>query len=84
MPMTHKAFYGSVNWKALRLRKLKKDPLCQICLANGFYKEGLDIDHIVEVTDDYSLRLELSNLQTLCRSCHMKKTNDERIKRKKV
>jgi len=81
MTKTNKAFYGSAQWKALRERKIRKDPLCQICLTKGFLNEGKDIDHIVEIKDDYSLRQEITNLQTLCRSCHMYKTNQERIKR---
>jgi 5-methylcytosine-specific restriction protein A len=76
-------FYGSVEWKALRTRKIKKDPLCQICLPKGFLREGKDIDHIIEIKDNYSLRLSITNLQTLCRSCHMYKTNKERICRNK-
>jgi 5-methylcytosine-specific restriction endonuclease McrA len=81
---SNRAFYGSSDWKALRIRKLKKDPLCQMCLPKGFLKDGMDIDHIVEIKDDYSRRLDISNLQTLCRSCHMYKTNQERILRKKM
>jgi 5-methylcytosine-specific restriction protein A len=81
MPSTNKAFYGSTQWKALRDRKIRKDPLCQLCLPKGFLREGKDIDHIIELKDDYSLRLDITNLQTLCRSCHMYKTNQERLSR---
>jgi len=50
-------------------------------MANGFLRSGQDIDHIVEIKDDYSLRLEMTNLQTLCRSCHAQKTHRERLER---
>ena len=83
MSNTHKAFYGSAAWRNLRNAKLKKDPLCQVCLPKGYLNEGKDIDHIVEVKDDYSRRLDITNLQTLCRSCHMFKTHSERKQREK-
>lgn len=84
MPVGSRAFYGTSEWKTLRLRKLQKDPLCQMCLNNGFLKDGHDIDHIVEISDDYSRRLDITNLQSLCRSCHMHKTHKERGLRKKM
>lgn len=83
MNKSSRAFYGTTAWKTLRDRKLQKDPLCQMCLSKGFLKDGHDIDHIIEIKDDYSLRLDIRNLQTLCRSCHMHKTNEERNIRKK-
>jgi 5-methylcytosine-specific restriction protein A len=83
MGHSNRQFYGSTEWKALRTRKIKKDPLCQVCLPKGFLSEGKDIDHIIEIKDNYSLRLDITNLQTLCRSCHMYKTNKERIVRNK-
>ncbi|HHC6468741.1 TPA: HNH endonuclease signature motif containing protein [Vibrio parahaemolyticus] len=70
-----KSFYASKQWKDLRTAKIKKDPLCEVCLKNGFIREGKDIDHIIEIKDDYSRRLDMTNLQTLCRSCHMAKTS---------
>lgn len=83
MNKSSRVFYGTAAWKSLRDRKLKKDPLCQVCLSNGFLKDGHDIDHIIEIKDDYSLRLDINNLQTLCRSCHMHKTHKERNLREK-
>lgn len=77
----YKAFYGSPAWKALRERKLKQDPLCEVCKANGFIREGKDIDHVVEIKDDFSLRLDITNLRTNCRSCHMAKTARARKER---
>lgn len=77
----YKTFYSTTAWKKLRALKLSKDPLCENCLDNGFVKAGHDIDHIVELKDDYTRRLDMSNLMTLCRPCHMAKTARERRER---
>ncbi|EKZ9011104.1 MULTISPECIES: HNH endonuclease signature motif containing protein [Vibrio harveyi group] len=77
------SFYKSRKWKELREYKLKKDPLCEECKANGFVRAGHDIDHIVEIKDDFSRRLDITNLRTLCRSCHVTKTIRTRKRRTK-
>lgn len=74
----YKKFYGSSKWKELRTNKLKKDPLCEDCKSNGFIRAGMDVDHIVEIKDDFSRRLDMTNLKTLCRSCHVAKTSRAR------
>tara|TARA_Y100001951_G_scaffold104784_1_gene117738 strand:- start:4188 stop:4523 length:336 start_codon:yes stop_codon:yes gene_type:complete len=76
------SFYGSAAWKNLRDKKLRLDPLCEDCKDNGFIKEGMDVDHIVEVKDDYSRRLDITNLRTLCRSHHVHKTHRVKQERK--
>ncbi|KAB0285456.1 HNH endonuclease [Vibrio fortis] len=70
----YQAFYKSPEWKALRERKIKQEPLCETCKDNGFIREGQDVDHVIEIKDDFSLRLDITNLRTLCRSCHVHKT----------
>ncbi|GKT04455.1 HNH endonuclease [Furfurilactobacillus entadae] len=47
--------------------------LCQSCLRRGVVREGRVVDHIVALRDDWSKRLELANLQTLCDECHDEK-----------
>lgn len=84
MSDSHKSFYGSAAWRNLRNKKLKLNPLCEDCLDKGFLNEGKDIDHIVEIKDDWDRRLDLTNLRTLCRSCHMAKTAAVRKQRKTV
>jgi 5-methylcytosine-specific restriction protein A len=79
----NKTFYGSKEWRNLRDKKLRKDPLCEDCKDNGFLREGKDVDHVVEIKDDYSRRLDITNLRTLCRSCHMHKTHKVRRDRAK-
>lgn len=44
---------------------------CAECGATG----KLDVDHILNRGSHYHLRMDLSNIQYLCRSCHIKKTS---------
>lgn len=54
----------------------KTNGLCYICLENGIYKEGQQIDHKIPLIQDGSNELE--NLFIVCRPCHQTKTNHER------
>jgi len=69
--------YG-VAWRKLRLLVLDRDSrLCQSCLAQGLVTAGNEVDHIKPKSlggDDC-----LTNLQTLCYSCHKTKTLKERV-----
>lgn len=78
----NKGFYDSKEWKrARRLAIIRDKGLCVKCLADGKYTPFDVVDHIVELKDDYSLRVELSNLQCLCHAHHNRKTQEEKIKR---
>lgn len=47
---------------------------CRICGARHRARE-LDVDHIVEIARG-GAALEYSNLQTVCRRCHVRKTQE--------
>lgn len=77
-----RAFYNSKRWRELsKQAKLRDDYLCQDCLAEGIYKQCDVTDHIVEVRDDWSKRWEMSNLRSLCHTCHGLKTREEKKRR---
>ncbi len=59
----HTVFYA--NW---RKEILQRD--CGKCVRCGSI-DKLDAHHIVSWKDDEKLRLDISNGETLCRSCHM-------------
>lgn len=62
------------RWKALRLEILRRDGFqCVQCGARG----RLEVDHIKPVRTHPELSYEPSNLQTLCPSCHTRKTRIE-------
>lgn len=70
-----KAFYNSGAWRKLRnMVKIRDAGLCQMCLVDKKIVAGVEVDHIIPIKVDWSLRLTESNLQLLCRSCHNKKT----------
>lgn len=75
-----KSFYNSKEWKEKRLSILKRDNYeCQDCKQKGklttSYDAVLEIDHIKELKEYPELKLEDSNLRTLCRTCHNIKHN---------
>ena len=57
-------------WKALRLAKLKADPLCWWCLRKGVLTAANTVDHIEPITERPDLRLVWSNLRSGCKPCH--------------
>lgn len=66
------AFYHSKEWQALRMQALRRDSYeCVVCKAAGKVSMGtLEVDHIKDIEHYPSLRLTLSNLQTLCKYHH--------------
>lgn len=60
-------FYGSLRWKRLRQMKLRREPLCERC---GSIAEM--VHHRVEIKKDWSQRLDMNNLISLCHKCHQK------------
>ncbi|RMF94713.1 MAG: HNH endonuclease [Planctomycetota bacterium] len=55
------------DWFALRTKYLKKHPWCEVC-----GKRADLVHHIVPVSEAPERRLDESNLQSVCRSCHGK------------
>ena len=64
---------GGRPWRRLREKIIFRD--CYTCRSCGVVTDAPEVDHIINVaqggTDDES------NLQTLCASCHKKKTARE-------
>lgn len=78
-------FYQSAAWKKTRKLALIRDNyLCQGCLSKKRFTNAEMVHHIVEVKDDINLRLELSNLESLCNSCHNKRHNRHENRGKKI
>ncbi|WP_420536203.1 HNH endonuclease signature motif containing protein [Elstera cyanobacteriorum] len=61
--------YSSPEWKALRAAHLKHNRTCTACCAPASV-----VDHVRAWKGNQALFLDPSNLQSLCRSCHSKKT----------
>jgi 5-methylcytosine-specific restriction protein A len=68
-----KDIYNTKRWKLLRRKKLALNPICQEC-DNELATE---VDHIVGIAERPDLAFTLSNLRSLCKKDHSKKTNLE-------
>lgn len=66
-----KAFYKSRAWQAVRRRALIRDYyLCQDCLTENRLTQADTVHHRVEIGKDWSKRLNMDNLVSLCAACH--------------
>lgn len=62
------------RWKGLRLEALRRDGWkCVKCGARG----RLEVDHVAPVRLAPDRAFDLTNLQSLCPSCHARKTRIE-------
>ena len=48
--------------------------LCQDCLDIGITEVARVVDHVIELKDNWDLRLDDDNLRPLCQTCHNRKT----------
>lgn len=73
----HQRMYNSARWKRMRKAQLTREPWCVDCLAQGVYTVATDVDHIAAHRGDERLFYDANNLQSLCHSCHSRKTASE-------
>lgn len=71
------AFYATARWQRQRLQHLKRFPLCRDCGELGVVVAASEVDHITPHRGDAKLMWDRSNWQSLCRSCHSRKTARE-------
>lgn len=60
-------------WERLAKAFLREHPLCAACDAEGRTTAAELVDHVAELRDG-GARLDASNLQSLCRRCHARKS----------
>lgn len=70
-------FYQSGAWRKLRTKKLLQQPLCEECLKHNCHTPAQMIDHIRPINEG-GAALDLANLQSLCHTCHNRKSGRER------
>ena len=56
----------------IRYWHLQREPLCRACAAQGLTTEGVEVDHVVPLSQGGAD--DASNRQTLCAECHRIKT----------
>jgi 5-methylcytosine-specific restriction protein A len=61
--------YGS-DWRKVRFQKLRMNPICELCHVDHIITEATVVHHLIDVAERPDLRLEMSNLQSLCKSHH--------------
>ena len=62
------------DWHELRTAHLIDEPWCRACAAQGIDRRAALVDHIESISVRPDLRLDPSNLQSLCWPCHNAKT----------
>lgn len=67
-------FYNSKAWEKLRQVFLIENPFCVHCEHEHITRLADHCDHIKPIRTHWHLRLEWSNLQSLCLTCHSSKT----------
>lgn len=64
------------KYRLQKVRKmfLKENPLCAECIKSGIITPALVVDHIEPHKGDYEKFWDEDNMQSLCETCHNKKT----------
>ena len=65
----HHKLYFTNTWRKLRAKKLSEKPLCKSC-----NHPANEVDHIIDHKGDRDIFYDYSNLQSLCKPCHSRKT----------
>ncbi len=69
---------SSRRWRQVRAQKLRQSPLCEQHAKRGEVVVATQVDHIRGLLTRPDLAFVMSNLQSLCTSCHAAKSADER------
>ena len=67
----------NARWRRLRQWFLNSHPLCAECNRNGILTAASVVDHIMPHRGDMALLYDQANLQSLCTTCHNRKTATE-------
>jgi 5-methylcytosine-specific restriction protein A len=68
--------YNTKAWEDIRALQLFNSPLCEECMRSGLTTTATVVDHIKQVKKG-GAAMSLSNLQSLCKSCHNSKSGKE-------
>lgn len=80
--MAHR-FYDSSRWRNIRASVLASAPLCIVCDKAGITTIATQVDHIIPIEQGGN-PTAVDNLQSLCDSCHSKKTLNENTESFKI
>ena len=74
---SYSKLYSTSRWQRLRQYILSKEPLCVECKKNKRIRPATVVDHIKPHKGNKELFYDESNLQSLCKPCHDRKTAKE-------
>lgn len=69
--------YDTARWRTLRKAQLQREPLCRRCQADARLTPASVVDHIKPVNQGGDF-WDTANHQSLCQSCHQRKSAHER------
>lgn len=68
------------KWETFSRNYRKNNPWCVECRRQGIWNDSkIQVDHIIPLEQAPDKKYDLSNLQSLCCSCHSKKTHREKL-----
>ena len=70
----YRQWYADPLWRKIRANQLAKWPLCEECLSVGVITPAKVVDHIIPHRGKWTVFTDTENLQSLCESCHNRKT----------
>lgn len=69
---------SSASWRKVRALKLARDPLCEDCKERGALKAATQVHHLEGLAQRPELAFVMTNLASLCSTCHAKREAKER------
>ena len=66
----YRRLYKTARWLKLRQSVLDDEPLCRYCIEDEVVEEATVVDHIKPHRGDLDLFWDVTNLQSLCSTCH--------------
>lgn len=70
------------KWREFSKEYRIENPFCVECLKLGNYNcQDIHVDHIIPLEQRPDLKYDHDNCQSLCRSCHGKKTHKEKLEK---
>lgn len=74
-PQRWRSWYSKPMWtEHLRPEQLLREPFCRECARRGVRTRATDVDHIIDHKGNWALFCDTGNLESLCHSCHSRKT----------
>lgn len=74
----HRWYSLDIWTEVLRPEQLMREPFCRECAKRGDRVRATDVDHVVDHKGDWARFTDPGNLESLCHSCHSRKTMRDR------